>query len=163
MTKNSPKWGPGATWALGTHQFLLPAPFYPNFRRLYAATNPFPMGGYETVQPGPHPTPVLGHFGPFWAILGHFGSFWVILGHFGSFRAIWVILAHFGSFWPPNFFLGFFFCPKNVFLRKNIFFGEIFFGFFFWDFFFWDFFFSEKNFFFWDFFFQFFIKAHTGH
>ena len=34
-------------------------------RRLYAATNPLPMGGYETAQPGTHPTPV-------WAILGFF-------------------------------------------------------------------------------------------
>ena len=41
-------------------------------RRLYAATNPLPMGGYETAQPGPHHTPVSAIWGPFGAILGLF-------------------------------------------------------------------------------------------
>ena len=35
-------------------------------------TNPFPMCGYETAQPGPHPTPVSAIWGPFGAILGFF-------------------------------------------------------------------------------------------
>ena len=63
-------------------------------RRLYAATNPFPMGGYETAQPGPHPTPGSAIWGPFGAILDLFWPFGVILGHFGPFWPFW---GHFGA------------------------------------------------------------------